>query len=650
MIVARRRESEYLLKRRAARKADFLRYIEAEMQLEKLRVLRTKQVWKRQHDKEQFKKKNNDNNKPSTKQQHNIGDAHIIQHIHFLFTRVIRKFKSDLSLRLQHAEFCKQARSYLRLSRVYAEALQIFPRNSGLWIEAASLEFFGIPRDDDDDDDQQSSSSRNGEKKVVGGGAVQPARVLLQRGLRINPTSQELWLQYFCMELHHLQKLRGRREILQLTEEKVDEEEGDLFYQDATIPIVVFDNAIKAIPDNVTFRLQFLDVCSGFPETEKLEAHVMETITRDFEDEPAAWIARAAFLVNHDKDDPQYVGFLKAQNRKGDEDEESSRDDETPNKRQRLDDTKHDDPVLSVLSTALDKLPTSDMYLQSIRFLRSSYLPKLIEDGAAERQQEVLELLWSLTGRSTEKAFCSTELVKEVSDYHRDNGNPERALNVLQEFALGQKEVDFDLWLQWASLCCKSEGGMSAERVLRMALDRSDVQEKTHVDILLELFGALLTKAKDTDDDTKAKQLQQELLDLFQRILLLSGGRDVDERDISLFCISSVSMACLAFVRQSFERSEDELARNACDMVLSSTFSASSEGKSPAQVEAMKHFFDCCIEFEKSQSKDKEKSARKKARRRLRVLLDSAIHFFEACAPSLSDEYTLQRDNEVRFC
>jgi len=42
-IVDRRRSSEYLLRRIAARKADFLRYIEAEQLLERLRQLRVKQ-------------------------------------------------------------------------------------------------------------------------------------------------------------------------------------------------------------------------------------------------------------------------------------------------------------------------------------------------------------------------------------------------------------------------------------------------------------------------------------------------------------------------------------------------------------------------------------------------------------------------------
>mgnify|MGYP005684569097 FL=1 len=55
LIVNRRRESEYLLRRRAARKADFIRYIDAEMTLERLRSLRTFKK-KRDHRKNQRQK------------------------------------------------------------------------------------------------------------------------------------------------------------------------------------------------------------------------------------------------------------------------------------------------------------------------------------------------------------------------------------------------------------------------------------------------------------------------------------------------------------------------------------------------------------------------------------------------------------------
>lgn len=43
-IVARRTDSEYKLKRRIPRKADFLRYIQAEINLERLRVHRRKRL------------------------------------------------------------------------------------------------------------------------------------------------------------------------------------------------------------------------------------------------------------------------------------------------------------------------------------------------------------------------------------------------------------------------------------------------------------------------------------------------------------------------------------------------------------------------------------------------------------------------------
>ena len=242
-IVARRRESEYLLRRRTARKADYLRYLESEMQLERLRDLRT-----------------------NTKKKDSIGDVHIVQHVHFIFTRLLRKYKSDVSLYLEYIDFCKSTSSLKTLSKVYAQALQFHSRNVGLWIAAASHEFFA-----------QAS--------------VANARILLQRGIRVNPSSPELWLQYLSLELHHVQKLKGRREILQLQQEETEDS--------LHIVTVVYDNAIQAIPQNVVFRLQCLDQCNQFPSTQALQTHIVETMARDFETNVQAWIARAAFASNH---------------------------------------------------------------------------------------------------------------------------------------------------------------------------------------------------------------------------------------------------------------------------------------------------------------------------------------------------------------
>ena len=58
--------------------------------------------------------------------------------------------------------------------------LQLHLRAVNLWIGAASFEFF----------------------KSGGDGNIEGARVLIQRGTRLNPLSQELWLQCFALDLH----------------------------------------------------------------------------------------------------------------------------------------------------------------------------------------------------------------------------------------------------------------------------------------------------------------------------------------------------------------------------------------------------------------------------------------------------------------
>ena len=124
-IVNRRRESEYLLRRLNSRKADYLRYIEAEMNLEKLRALRSKKLADRKHRKALTPEEQQKHNK---KKDSKIGDGHIIQHVHTLFVRALRKFRGDVSLHLQHAAFAKEAKSFNRLDKIYTQALQVRER------------------------------------------------------------------------------------------------------------------------------------------------------------------------------------------------------------------------------------------------------------------------------------------------------------------------------------------------------------------------------------------------------------------------------------------------------------------------------------------------------------------------------------------
>jgi len=91
MIVARRRDSEYLLKRRQARKSDFLRYIQDEERLEKLRNLRWAKIVRNTPKNVVLKK--------------GSGDQHVVNNINFIFTRMVTKFRSDISLVVQYGSY-----------------------------------------------------------------------------------------------------------------------------------------------------------------------------------------------------------------------------------------------------------------------------------------------------------------------------------------------------------------------------------------------------------------------------------------------------------------------------------------------------------------------------------------------------------------
>lgn len=371
-IVTRRRDSEYLVRRRVARKADFLRYIEKELQLEQLRELRMK-------------------THKITK--HEVGDKHIVQHVHFLFARILRKFRDDVSLYLEYIDFCKSIRSFKTLSKVYAQALQVNPRNAGLWIAAASHEFFEE-------------------------GSVANARILLQRGLRVNSSSPELWLQYFLLELHYIQKLKGRREILQ--QEQAKENDNSQSLDNKSIPTLVYDNAITAIPAVPEFRLQFMDLLEKFPSTTTLKSHIMETLARDFESDPNAWIARAAYTVRQKTND-ETIGF-----------EVETQDYEQVSKRRKKDGTTNNDeeesnsyPVLAVMEEAMEAVPTAEMYVQSIQFLRS----------LDENEEEYQLFIHKLLIQAKDKEIFTTKLTLEEADVLVQEGKLNAAIQTLQEAA-----------------------------------------------------------------------------------------------------------------------------------------------------------------------------------------------------------------------
>ena len=119
-IVRKRRQYEYGLAKREVVLGDFTRYIHYEMTLDRLRALRRKKLGVKKMTKE---------------------DAACRRHLHFLYERMLRKFKGRVDLWMQYIEFSKRSDSTKVLGRAFAQALQLHPREPRIWIAAASWEF-----------------------------------------------------------------------------------------------------------------------------------------------------------------------------------------------------------------------------------------------------------------------------------------------------------------------------------------------------------------------------------------------------------------------------------------------------------------------------------------------------------------------------
>ncbi|GAO46438.1 hypothetical protein G7K_0669-t1 [Saitoella complicata NRRL Y-17804] len=190
-IMKKRTEFEQALARRIAKKTDFLRYVEYEMNLEALRKKRVKRL--------------NIMGKPT------VSDWAGQRRIFFILDRATRKFHGDIALWVQYINYARSQKSNKVINRAFASALQMHPTCPQLWILAAQHQF-----------------EENGD--------VTAGRTFMQRGLRLNKDSEDMWVEYAKLEMVYIAKLYARRRILGIDEqeeetkqeESEDDEDGNI--------------------------------------------------------------------------------------------------------------------------------------------------------------------------------------------------------------------------------------------------------------------------------------------------------------------------------------------------------------------------------------------------------------------------------------
>ncbi|CAM6120078.1 unnamed protein product [Calypogeia fissa] len=272
-IVKKRSDFEYLLKRHSTDKRNFFQYVEYEQKLEALRRLRKKALVR------------DLKGSGGEKWNHSLCDKASSMRIVQIFERALTRYKGDLNLWLQYLEYCKD-QAPRKMQKAATKCLQLHPKVPGLWMYTAAWEF---------------------EHRLN----VKAARALMQRGLRICSHAENLWLEYFRMELTYMQKLKARRVALGLEmsrgkqESKGDEEEAAEVANNEDdedkVPLEdklsyklaqsVYRNAVAAIPSSLGFRQQFVEALDAFEFDSKkeLEVQIHESITNDFPADENSW-------------------------------------------------------------------------------------------------------------------------------------------------------------------------------------------------------------------------------------------------------------------------------------------------------------------------------------------------------------------------
>ncbi|EIW63031.1 snoRNA-binding rRNA-processing protein UTP6 [Trametes versicolor FP-101664 SS1] len=168
-IMQKRTAFETALVRRIPKKADFLRYATYEMSLEALRKKRVERL-------------------KLPKGPPSVSDYALVRRQFQIFERALKKFKGDVGLWIQYVQVAKREGARALVGRITARALQLHPNVPALYVLAASHEL-----------EHLSPSA---------------ARALLQRGLRLNSDSVEMWREYVKMELNFVESLRRRWSVL----------------------------------------------------------------------------------------------------------------------------------------------------------------------------------------------------------------------------------------------------------------------------------------------------------------------------------------------------------------------------------------------------------------------------------------------------
>ncbi|CAI0628151.1 unnamed protein product [Linum tenue] len=429
-IVKQRRKFEYRLKRPSPLKQDYLAYIDYETQLDTLRRLRKKSV-----------SRDLDKKKDSKRVKLSVSDFAGVSRIVEIYRLAVLRYKGDVDLWLRYLEFCRE-RSNGRMKKVLAQLIRFHPKVPGVWIYAAAWEF---------------DHNLN----------VAAARALMQSGLRVCPTSEDLWVEYLRMELTYLNKLKARKIALgegkgslvredgdaggkewrddnkdlfvsldeerkngdgSNTDNKESEDKVDIFKeQGLNILQAVYSGAVEALPLNFSLRERLLEIleATDLANSEDMRERILSDMKRDFSKDPKYW---------------EWLARLELRNSKSDE---GISDDVTLKQLQK---------AVKVYEEALEVVPCSVMFDLYTKFLMDIIVPKDGNVQLCDCTEDWISHLLTAYEKAKLVGCMSEDLACKYASLHLQLGRFDEARKLAGELCSGDLSNSSQLWLLRASM------------------------------------------------------------------------------------------------------------------------------------------------------------------------------------------------------
>ncbi|EME40250.1 hypothetical protein DOTSEDRAFT_91465 [Dothistroma septosporum NZE10] len=236
-ITSKRSGFEHTLNARGSTPADYARYATYEMNLDSLRKKRCKRLGIK-----------------------GVKTFNGQRTVFFVLDRATKKFPGDMGLWMQYIDFCRKEKASKKLAKVLTSVLRLHPRNSSLWILAA----------------KHYAETQ---------GDMGTARSYFQRGLRFCKDEAKLYLEYARLEMVYLAKLKARKQLLGLDEnrEKKTQDEDDNMI---TLPIITAEDidpnaekGLEEVNEDVLKRLESAPAFSGAIPTAIFDAAMKQFTT-----------------------------------------------------------------------------------------------------------------------------------------------------------------------------------------------------------------------------------------------------------------------------------------------------------------------------------------------------------------------------------